>query len=111
MKKANFKTNRTKLYHRLINNKLVYDNKSLNRYKKDIGQNLYHETAASGTPELVVPGRDGAGNVKQRALEFSNVNIIEEMMNMLLTERSFQIVVGAINSIGDLIKASMDVPK
>ncbi len=40
MKKANFKTNRTKLYHRLINNKLVYDNKSLNRYKKDIGQNL-----------------------------------------------------------------------
>ena len=40
MKKSNFKTNRTKLYHKLINNKLVYDNKSLNRYKKDINQNL-----------------------------------------------------------------------
>tara|TARA_B100000579_G_scaffold235228_1_gene192882 strand:- start:576 stop:1298 length:723 start_codon:yes stop_codon:yes gene_type:complete len=40
MKKSNFKINRTKLYHKLINNKLVYDNKSLNRYKKDINQTL-----------------------------------------------------------------------
>ena len=36
MKKANFKSNKLKLYHKLINNKLVYDNKSLNRYEKDI---------------------------------------------------------------------------
>ena len=40
MKKSNFKTNRTKLYHKLINNKLMYDNKSVNRYKKDINKNL-----------------------------------------------------------------------
>ena len=40
MKKSNFKTSRKKLYHKLINNKLVYDNKSLNRYKKDINENL-----------------------------------------------------------------------
>jgi len=40
MKKSNFKTNRAKLYHKLINNKLVYDNKSLSRYKKDINKTL-----------------------------------------------------------------------
>ena len=40
MKKSNFKTNKTKLYHKLINNKLMYDNKSVNRYKKDISKNL-----------------------------------------------------------------------
>ena len=40
MKKSNLKTNRTKLYHKLINNKLMYDNKSVNRYKKDINKNL-----------------------------------------------------------------------
>ena len=40
MKKTNFKTSRTKLYHKLINNKMVYDNKSLNRYKKDINESL-----------------------------------------------------------------------
>ena len=40
MKKSNLKVNKTKLYHKLINNKLMYDNKSLNRYKKDINQTL-----------------------------------------------------------------------
>ena len=44
MKKSNFKTNRVKLYHKLINNKLVYDNKSLNRYKKDIDKNLINNS-------------------------------------------------------------------
>ncbi len=39
-RKSNVRINRTKLYHKLINNKLVYNNKSLNRYKKDINQNL-----------------------------------------------------------------------
>ncbi len=40
MKKSNLKVNKTKLYHKLINNKLMYDNKSVNRYKKDINKNL-----------------------------------------------------------------------
>ena len=40
MKKSNLKVNRTKLYHKLINNKLMYDNKSVNNYKKDINKNL-----------------------------------------------------------------------
>ena len=40
IRKSNVRNNRTKLYHTLINNKLVYNNKSLNRYKKDINQNL-----------------------------------------------------------------------
>ena len=40
IRKSNVRNNRTKLYHKLINNKLVYNNKSLNRYKKDINQNL-----------------------------------------------------------------------
>ena len=56
---------------------------------KDIGQNLYHETAASGSPDLVVPGRDGAGGVKQRALEFSNVNISQINITRGATKVSF----------------------
>ena len=40
IRKSNVRNNRTKLYHKLINNKLVYNNKSLNRYKKDINQTL-----------------------------------------------------------------------
>ena len=78
---------------------------------KDIGQNLYHETAASGTPELVVPGRDGAGNVKQRALEFSNVNIIEEMMQMLLCQRTFELVNSTIKSADTMLKEASNIGK
>jgi flagellar basal-body rod protein FlgG len=78
---------------------------------KDIGQNLYHETAASGTPELVVPGRDGVGGVKQRALEFSNVNIIEEMMNMLMTQRTFELVVKTISAADAMLKVASDITK
>ena len=44
MKNSNFKTTRAKLYHKLINNKLVFDNKSLNRYKKDINKNLISDS-------------------------------------------------------------------
>ena len=44
IRKPNVRNNRTKLYHKLINNKLVYNNKSLNRYKKDINQNLTNKS-------------------------------------------------------------------
>tara|TARA_A100001011_G_C14021433_1_gene719643 strand:- start:1 stop:726 length:726 start_codon:yes stop_codon:yes gene_type:complete len=56
MKKSNFKTSRKKLYHKLINNKLVYDNKSLNRYKKDINENLTKNSKdkLSGLGELKI---------------------------------------------------------
>ena len=56
MKNSNFKTTRAKLYHKLINNKLVFDNKSLNRYKKDINKNLisYSKDKLSQLGELKV---------------------------------------------------------
>ena len=76
---------------------------------KDIGQNLYRETAASGSPELGIPGDDTLGNVKQRALEFSNVNIVEEMMNMLLCTRTFELVTKTINSADAMLKIASDL--
>ena len=78
---------------------------------KDIGQNLFRETAASGSVELTVPGESGAGYVKQRALEFSNVNIIEEMMNMLLCQRTFELVNSTIKSADAMLKAASDIGK
>ena len=74
MKKPNFKINRTKLYHKLINNKLVYDNKSLNRYKKDINQNLKNNSRdkLSGLAELKIK----INSVKNCELKKSATNLV-----------------------------------
>lgn len=76
-----------------------------------IGQNLYIATAASGEPDLEIAGQNGIGSVRQRALEFSNVNIIEEMFDMLLTQRSFEVLIKAISSGDAILKAGSDMAK
>ena len=78
---------------------------------KDIGQNLFRETSASGGAELTIPGENGAGSLQQRALEFSNVNIIEEMMQMLLCQRSFELVNSTIKSADSMLKQASDIGK
>jgi len=78
---------------------------------KDIGQNLYVQTAASGDPSFQIPGRGLAGSLRQRALEFSNVNVIEEMMNMVLTQRAFDLTIKSINSGDQMLKSGSDLGK
>jgi flagellar basal-body rod protein FlgG len=78
---------------------------------RDIGQNLYKDTDASGPPEVALPGKDGIGAVKQRALEFSNVNIVDELMNMLLTQRAFELITKTINSADAMLKIASDISK
>lgn len=56
-----------------------------------IGQNLYRESPASGGPILGQPGADGYGTLLQAYLEGSNVNIIEEIANMITTQRAYEI--------------------
>ena len=77
----------------------------------DVGQNLYKESAASGEARFATPGTDSVGLIRQRALEFSNVNVIEEMMNMVLTQRAFEITVKAIGSGDAMLKSGSDLGK
>jgi len=76
---------------------------------KDVGQNLYKETAASGPAELGIPGQNAIGTIKQRALEFSNVNIVEEMMDMLLCTRTFELISKTISSADSMLKIATDL--
>ena len=55
---------------------------------KSLGGNLYEETNASGTPEQGNPGEQGFGQVLQRYLEGSNVNIVEEMVTLIVALRA-----------------------
>lgn len=55
------------------------------------GENLYVETASSGTPTANAPGTNGAGLLNQGYVETSNVNVVEELVNMIQTQRSYEI--------------------
>ena len=54
------------------------------------GGNLFLETASSGNPVEGVPGQNGLGEVMQGMLENSNVEIVEEMVNMITTQRAYE---------------------
>jgi len=55
-----------------------------------LGGNLYHETAASGAPAEGVPGDNALGKLKQGVLEGSNVQVVEEMVDMIAAQRTYE---------------------
>ncbi|GGY04804.1 flagellar basal-body rod protein FlgG [Paludibacterium paludis] len=55
-----------------------------------LGDNLYKETDASGPATVGVPGEDALGKVKQGALEGSNVQVVEEMVDMISAQRTYE---------------------
>ncbi len=55
-----------------------------------IGENLFIESAASGAAQEGTPGESGLGRLRQGSLESSNVNIVEEMVSMIETQRAYE---------------------
>jgi flagellar basal-body rod protein FlgG len=55
------------------------------------GSNLFQETAASGSPVRVRPGEQGAGTLSQGYLEGANVKAVEEMIDMIATQRAYEL--------------------
>ncbi len=55
-----------------------------------VGGNLFLETASSGTPQQGQPGNTGLGQLEQNTLEGSNVDVVEEMVNMITTQRTYE---------------------
>ncbi|MFJ5285984.1 flagellar basal-body rod protein FlgG, partial [Pseudomonas sp. NPDC088429] len=55
-----------------------------------VGNNLFLETAASGAPQIGTPGLNGFGTTLQNTLEGSNVSTVEEMVNMITTQRAYE---------------------
>jgi flagellar basal-body rod protein FlgG len=71
---------------------------------QSLGQNLMKETPASGAPQVVAPGEAGAGQLMQGALEASNVNVVEEMVNMIETQRAYEINSKAISAVDGMLR-------
>jgi flagellar basal-body rod protein FlgG len=68
------------------------------------GQNLLKETPSSGAPQVLQPGVTGAGTLMQGTLEASNVNVVEEMVNMIETQRAYEINSKAISAVDGMLK-------
>jgi len=68
-----------------------------------VGKNLYIETAASGSAQAGAPGQSGLGTLVQGSLESSNVNVVEELVNMIETQRAYEMNSKAIQSTDQML--------
>jgi flagellar basal-body rod protein FlgG len=68
------------------------------------GENLYGETAASGPPEPGTPGLNGLGTLMQGSLETSNVNVVEELVSMIETQRAYEMNSRAIETADQMLQ-------
>ena len=70
------------------------------------GHNLYKETAASGTAELGNPGENGFGQLQQGYLELSNVSVVQEMVNLILAQRAYEVNSKAVQASDEIMQQS-----
>ena len=69
-----------------------------------LGRNLFRETAVAGLLQVLTPAQNGAGSLVQGALEASNVNVVEEMVNMIETQRAYEVNSKAISSADGMLR-------
>jgi flagellar basal-body rod protein FlgG len=73
---------------------------------QSMGRNLYKETAASGQAELGSPGENGFGTLQQSFLEMSNVKVVEEMVNMIVAQRAYEVNSKAVQAADEMMQLS-----
>jgi flagellar basal-body rod protein FlgG len=69
-----------------------------------MGQNLFGETASSGTPNAAAPGAAGHGSLLQGHVETSNVNVVEELVSMIQTQRAYELNSKAIQTSDQMLQ-------
>jgi flagellar basal-body rod protein FlgG len=68
------------------------------------GDNLYLETASSGSPQIGQPGLNGLGTLAAGALESSNVNVVEQMVDMIQTQRTYEMNSKAVSAADSMLQ-------
>ena len=76
-----------------------------------IGRNLYRETQASGSPEMGNPGESGFGKLTQGALEMSNVKVVEEMVNLIVAQRAYEVNSKAVQAADEMLQQSNNIKR
>ncbi len=68
------------------------------------GGNIYSETQASGAPQLGAPGETGFGSLNQGTLEMSNVQIVDEMVNLIMAQRAYEVNSKAVQASDEMLQ-------
>jgi flagellar basal-body rod protein FlgG len=71
---------------------------------ESLGQNLFAETQSSGAPIVSTPGLNGLGTLQQGYLEASNVNVVQELVNMIETQRAYEINSKAVQTSDQMLQ-------
>jgi len=75
------------------------------------GGNLYVETQASGRPNFGIPGEDSFGAVVQGYLEKSNVDVVQEMINLIVSQRAYEINSKAVTTADELLSITNNIKR
>ncbi|MBK9578297.1 MAG: flagellar basal-body rod protein FlgG [Fibrobacterota bacterium] len=73
---------------------------------RSIGQNLYQETEASGRSVVGTPGENGSGSLATQYLESSNVQLVEEMVNLIIAQRAYEISSKAVTTSDTMLQTA-----
>jgi flagellar basal-body rod protein FlgG len=78
---------------------------------RSVGRNLFMETAASGAPIVGEPGDEGFGTLEQRCLEMSNVQVVEEMVEMIVAQRAYEANSKTITTADELLRIANNLKR
>jgi flagellar basal-body rod protein FlgG len=76
---------------------------------KAMGKSLFLETDASGTPVVGKPGENGMGTLLQGYLEMSNVNVMQEMVNLIIGQRAYEVNTKAIQAADEMLQMATSI--
>ena len=78
---------------------------------KSVGGNRFQETISSGQPMIGYPSHDEMGNINQRYLETSNVEIVEEMVNMIIAQRGYEINSKSVRTAETMLEVAVNLKR
>lgn len=76
-----------------------------------VGGNMYEQTEASGEPVLGTPGMDGLGAIRQGYLEGSNVDVVQEMVNLITAQRAYEINSKMITTSEEMLQVANNIKR
>ena len=76
-----------------------------------LGRNLYRQTRGSGDPIEGIAGQDGLGQIRQQFLELSNVETVDEMVNLIIAQRAYEINSKAIQTSEEMLQIANNLKR